>query len=182
MKNGTKRFAAGIMCTALLAGVPAGANAQTSMSSESDVNIEAEALVVDITVPGTASFAFKADGSTVVPENFTITNNNKIATFYLNEASLDAGESGWMVAAEDQSLTADEKTIRISMGKEGSEKLITPENGSKDTTGKAVYADTDFLLAPSGSETMSFEIERPVFTEKIDNAKAFGMSLNFEMK
>ena len=185
-----KKTVAALMCGAIFLSAPQVANAgslpaaaaQPTHNANVAVNIGTEPLVVDITVPGTLGFAFNADGSNEVPDNFIITNNNKLAVFYLKELSVDAGGSGWKIAGNDQSIALDEKTIKLSAGLKMSEKEITPTNGTKDSTGKATFNNSEFVLEPQTPTTMNFLVNRPIFTEKIEQSKAFDMSMTFEMK
>ena len=185
-----KKIIAALMCGAIFLSIPQVANASTSQAAAVQpnhnanvaVNIGTEALVVDITVPGTVAFAFNADGSNEIPDNFVITNHNKLASFYLKEISIDAGGSGWKIAGHDQSISMDEKTIKMSAGLKSSEKEIVPTNGTKDSTGSATFTNSEFVLAPEVDTTMNFVVDRPIYTEKINQAKAFDMSMEFEMK
>lgn len=184
-----KKTVAAILCGAMFLSVPQVANAssttavgQPTHNANVAVNIGTEALVVNITVPGTLSFAFNADGSNDIPSNFEITNNNKIASFYLKDISVDAGGSGWKIASQGQTISMDEKTIKLSAGLKSHEKEIVPENGSKDSTATATFTNSEFVLEPEEPTIMNFVVERPIYTERISEAKAFDMAMNFEMK
>ena len=178
-----KKTVAGFMCAMVCLSAPQMAFAAPPTHNASvEVNIGTQALVIDFTVPGTASFAFNADGSNTIPENFTMTNHNKIASFYLKDLTLNAGASGWQVASDEGVIALDEKTIKLKMGLDGKEKPVVPSDGVKNALGTINYNDTDFVLAPEKATTMSFLIERPIYTEAIKESKAFDMSLDFEMK
>lgn len=179
-----RKVFAGLICGTMIFAAPQAANAaaQPTLSSNVAVNIGTEALVVDITVPGTLGFAFNADGSNDIPENFIIRNNNKLAYFYLKDIAFDSKSSGWKLAANRESIATNEKTIKLKTGLKQAEKEIVPTNGSKDTTGKATFSKSEFVLAPEVDTKMSFVVERPTYTEKNSQAKAFDMKMVFEMK
>lgn len=186
-----KKVLIGLMCGAMFLAAPQVANAaspeepgqtgQPSLKSNVALNIGTEALIVDITVPGTISFAFNADGSNDIPDNFIITNHNKIASFYLKDVNVNAGESGWKIASSDEKIPMDEKTIMLKMGMKNAEKEIVPTNGTKDSIGAVSYTSSEFLLKPEVDTQMSFVVNRPIYTEQIKQTKAFDMDMNFEM-
>lgn len=185
-----KKSIAALMCGVVFLSAPQVASAssvtaaavQPTHNANVSVNIGTEALLVDITVPGTLSFAFKADGANEVPDNFIITNNNKLAYFYLKDISVNAGQSGWKIASHNQKINLDEKTIKLSAGLKNSEKEIVPENGTKDGKGKVTFTNSEFVLAPETPTTLNFVVNRPIYTKKNSQAKAFDMAMTFEMK
>ena len=187
-----KKALACFMCGLVFFSVPQVANAtsaqgesgniQPSLESNVALNIGTEAIMVDITVPGTLTFAFNADGSNEIPDNFNIRNNNKIAYFYLKNVGFDSKESGWKLAAGGESIAMDEQAIKLKMGLKNAEKEIVPANGLKDTKGQANFSKSEFVLEPEVDTKMSFLVERPIYTESIPQNKAFDMTMSFEMR
>lgn len=186
--NVNKKILAGILCGMAFLSMPQVANAgsepmqQPGTTSNVNVNIETEPIVVDITVPGSVGFVFNADGSNEIPDNFSITNHNKIASFYLKEVGFDGESTGWKLASEDEQLNLNEKAVKFKLGSKSEEKLIAPSNGKKDITGTVSFSDSEFVLAPESPSTVSFLIDRPVYTDEISQSKAFDMTMSFEMK
>lgn len=157
----------------------------TATGFSSELQIDAKATTVNVTVPGTAPMVFNADGTDLTPESFTITNNSKIGGVYLDSISLDADGSGWTLLEESADLKTqakDEKKIKLKIGLEGQEKLIAPTNGSDDSTGAADFSMGDVDIEAEQSATLNFVVERGAFTQDLANAKAFGMTLKFEFK
>ena len=180
-----KKTMAGLLCGIMCLSVPQAAFAATPAPTQNagvTVNIGADPLLINITVPSTATFAFNADGSNTIPTNFDITTHTKIASFYLKDLSLDAGVSGWQVVNTGAGVALDEKTLKLKIGEKSKEKQVVPNDGEKNAIGMIHFANTDFVLKPEIATTLSFLVDRPIYTEKIEEAKAFDMSLDFEMK
>ena len=180
-----KTLLSSLLVTGMLMGAAVPAFAADGKEFGSELQIDAKATTVNITVPGTAPMIFNDDGTNTLPSDFTVSNNSQIGGVYLSEIALDAEESGWSLLAESADLKTqakDLKKIKLKMGKEGTMKLIAPTNSTDDSTGTATFASGEIDIPAAGSQKLNFDVERGTFTEDIPNAKAFGMTLTFKFK
>lgn len=160
-------------------------DSSTAKGFGSELQIDAKATTVNVTVPTTAPMVFNADGTATLPSDCTIQNNSKIGGVYLDSISLDARDFGWKLLQESADLklqAKDLKKIKLKIGKSGHEKLIAPTNATEDSTGAADFNSGDIDIAASSSETLNFIVERGTFTQDVPNATAFNMTLKFEFK
>lgn len=151
----------------------------------SSLEIEVRNTTMDVTVPATLPMIFAEDGSNVLPDNWTVKNNSKTTKLYVSRIAVDAGNSGWKVV-DDTVTPSNEydntKVIKLKMGKRGSEKLIKPVYSERNAEGLHQFANTDIVINPEQSETLSIQVERPRFTNSIANSKAFDLTIEFDVK
>ena len=180
-----------LLSSLLVAGVLAGtampvfAAEDLGKGFNSELQIDAKATTVNVTVPSTAPMIFNEDGTNVVPTNFDVQNNSKIGGVFLSDIKLDSVDTGWNLLEESADLKVqakDTKAIKLKMGKDGVMKLIAPTNGTKDTTGSATFSSGEIDIPAEGTQNIKFEVERGTFSEAIPNAKAFDMTLTFKFK
>ena len=146
------------------------------------LQIDAKATTVNMTVPGTAPMIFNENGSNTVPTDFTITNNSSIAAVNLASINLDANASGWTLVPEitDVKVQAvNKKAIKLKLGAEGFEKIVAPTGNVEASTGSVTLGQSDFSIEANGSKKLSFVVERGAFTTPTSGA-AFNMTMNFE--
>ena len=159
-------------------------NSGISVSAENaDIHIEAEATIVNMTVPGTVGMIFNENGTNTLPDNFTIRNNSAIGGIYVSGISVNANGSGWQLVNSSTDLTkvgVDTKSIKLKMGEENSLKIVNPTNGSKDSTGNAEFGVNEFVIPAESEKTIKFGVERGAFSSAVTNAKAFDMGISFD--
>lgn len=172
-----------ILLAALLSITVIGGMAIPSQAASSEVNIEVKAtdMNVSVTVPSTLPIIFNANGTNTLPTNWTIENLSAIAGIHLSEISMDAHETGWKLLADMvnvKELSADTKSIKFSVGKEGALKLVVAD-GDASATGSVTFAESEISIPSGEKEVLSFDVERGAFTENAASAKAFDMVLTF---
>lgn len=180
-----KKLLSSLLIAGMLMGSAVPTFAADGKGFGSELQIDAKATTVNMTVPGTAPMIFNDDGTNTLPSEFTVQNNSKVGGVYLSEIALDAESSGWSLLADSADLKTqakDLKKIKLKMGKVGVMKLIAPTNTTDDSTGSATFSSGEIDIPASGSQKLDFEVERGTFTENIPNAKAFGMTLTFKFK
>lgn len=154
-------------------------------AASADVNIEVKATTMDnvsVTVPTTLPVVFNEDGSNTLPTNWAIENISSIAGIHLSAVDMDANSSGWKLLADTQdtkALKADTKSIKFSVGKQGSLKLVAPTSGTESATGTVSFDDNEITIASGQTQVLSFDVQRGAFTQDIASAKAFDMVLTF---
>ena len=162
-----------------------GATVPTHAAS-SDVNIEVKATTMDnvsVTVPTSIPIVFNSDGTNTLPTNWTIENLSAIAGIHLSQIDMNAGSSGWKLLAETQNvktLSKDTKSIKFSVGKAGSLKLVAPTSGNENASGSVSFGDAEISIPSGETQVLSFDVERGAFTEAHASAKAFDMVLTFK--
>ena len=127
------------------------------------LQIDAKATTVNMTVPGTAPMIFNENGSNTVPTDFTITNNSSIAAVNLASIDLDASSSGWTLlpgSSDVKTQAVNKKAIKLKIGAEGSEKIVDPTGSVEATTGSVILGQSEFSIEASGSKKLSFVVER----------------------
>ncbi len=178
--NLRKLLMAGLLSSGILLGTGTVASAA---NFGSELQIDVKATTINVTVPSTAPMVFNEDGTNTLPSNFTVNNNSKLGGVYLKQISLNSGAGGWTLldTGDDlKTLPKDQKKIKLSIGKQGSEKLIKP--ASSGTTGSATFSVGEVDIPASGSETLNFKVERGTFTQAVPNSTAFNMTLTFDFK
>lgn len=136
-------------------------------ASTTTVNITAEPTALNVTVPTTLAISLKADGTTVLPSNFTITNNSKIGAVKITKVMVTTGAKGWKLVSASTSLAGrpvDTKELKLGIV-DGTDKWIDP------TAGLALNK----VVAAAGTSTLQFKAERTAFTAAVNDAGAFTM-------
>ena len=154
-------------------------------AASSDVKIEVQATSMDnvsVTVPTSIPIVFNADGSNTLPTNWTIENVSTIAGIHLSQIDMNAENSQWKLLADSvnvKTLSADTKSIKFSVGKAGTMKLVVPTSGTESATGMVTFADSEISIPSGESQILSFDVERGAFTNAEASSKAFNMVLTF---
>ena len=172
--NLRKLLFAGILSSGILLGSGTVASAS---NFGSELQIDVKATTINVTVPSTAPMIFNEDGTDTLPSSFTVKNNSKVGGVYLKKIALAAGNSGWTLldsGADLKTQPKDQKKIKLYIGKKDSEKLISP------STASASFGASEIVIPASGSETLSFKVERGTFSQAVPNSTAFNMTLSFE--
>lgn len=160
-------------------------------ASGSELNFEVESTNVNVTVPTSVPFIFNRDGDTLVPNNFIIENNSKIAGIYLENITLDSKKEGWKVVDENFDLTTmgvDAKNVRIKFGKKGEGevmKFIEPSgirSAGVSRVGSASFDNSEINIQATKTQKLDFEIERGAFSKDEASSKAFDMTLQFRFQ
>lgn len=157
--------------------------AENNYSSGTDVQIQAEATTMNVTVPTSVDIIFNADGTDVVPDNFNITNNSAISGIHVKNIKFDGTTQKWNVAKDDlnmKTLPVGEKTVKFTVGKAGSEKNVTPESGDKANVGNAAFTQGEFDIAAEATENLSIKVERGSFKEAVAKASAYKVLIDFD--
>ena len=155
-------------------------------AASTDVNIEIKKTAMDhisVTVPTTLPIVFNEDGTNTRPTNWTIENKSTIAGIHLAQVDLDAGESGWTLLAEyddTKTMPVDTTAIKLSLGKEGALKLVTPTDGSEATTGTLIFQEDEIAIASGETQVLAFDVQRGAFNDSHGAGKAFEMVMTFE--
>lgn len=176
--NLRKLLMAGLLSSGILLGSGTIASAK---DFGSELTIDVKATTVNVTVPSTAPMIFNEDGTDTLPSSFTVKNNSKVGGVNLKKVALTAGSSGWTLldsGADLKTQPKDQKKIKLYIGKKGSEKLIAP--ATSGTTGSASFGASEIAIPATGSETLSFKVERGTFSQAVPNSTAFNMTLSFE--
>lgn len=144
------------------------------------VNIEAKATTMNVNVPSTAAFVFNADGTNVVPTNFTITNNSKISGIHVTSIALTSADAdkGWKLLPESANVktqAVNTKNIKMTINN----KPVVVTGTAAATTGTATYEANDIAIASEGTTTLKFGVERGSFTTAVASGKAFDMVTSF---
>ena len=156
------------------------ASSETEVAGSSTINIETKAVTVNMTVPSSADFVFNANGTTTVPTNWEIKNNNAYTAVKLNEVNL-TGENTWKIANASEALALDQKAIKLKVGAPEGLKQVVPTNATTDATGKAVFAASDFVIPKTNKKVLKFDVTRPDFSKSAVSEKAYTMGLVFDL-
>lgn len=152
--------------------------------ADTKVYITTEVTTISMTVPGTMAVVLKSDGTTQFPDNFTITNNGS-GRVALVEVAVDSSSTDWKFCTEAEDIESkpvDTKEVEFKIGVSGNMKLLNPTNGTVDDTATATFDDTDIRIdAKGGEQTLEFEMKHASFSEVIDAAEAFDMTLTFDL-
>ena len=147
-----------------------------------NVDIQAKATTVNVTVSDTAAFVFNEDGTNTTPSNFTVTNNSEIAGLHLVSANFtQEADKGWTIEDQNYSfktMAKDTKKVALQLGAEG--KLKDVIKGTDGKTGKATFGANDFQLPAKTSKTVKFGVKRGAFSQAVANETAFKMVMNYE--
>lgn len=146
-------------------------------TGNTDINIQAESAVIDVTVPastqdgkGALTFVFNADGTNTLPDNWTITNNSavdvKLTTLEVT------GNDGWeLVASGDAKLsTTDAKAIHLVL------------DNAEQSSG--VYTLNQTITKNGGTHTIAIGVDgaqvgRPAYSKAVSVNKAFSVVQHF---
>ena len=160
--------------------------------SHSDLRIKGQATNVNVTVPTTVPFEFDANGDTLVPNNFIVTNHSAIAGIYLENITLDSQKAGWRVVDDQLDLTqmsVDSKDVRIKFGKKEGEgavmRLIAPSGArgkGVSRIGSASFDNSEINIQAKKTQKLDFEVEHGAFSKDIVDGKAFDMTLQFRFQ
>lgn len=160
MKNKVmKSFAIGLLMLPLMS--------LQAHASTTAVNITAEPTALNVTVPTTFAISLKADGTAVVPSNFTIANNSKIGAVKITKIMVSAGTKGWKLVSGATSLVGrpvDTKELKLGIV-DGTDKWIDPATGLV----------LNKVIAAESNTTLQFKVERTAFSTALDDAGAFTM-------
>ena len=155
-------------------------SSETEVTGSSTVNVTTNAVTVNMTVPTSADFVFNADGSTTVPTEWNIENNNSYTDVKLSEVNL-TGDNSWKIANADESLELNQKAIKLKVGAAEGLKQVVPTNATTDTTGKATFGALDFVIPKSNQKALTFNVTRPDFSKSAVSEKAYTMNLVFDL-
>lgn len=150
-------------------------------SSEVNIEVKETDMNVSVTVPSTLPIVFNTDGTNTLPTNWTIENKSVIAGIHLSQVAMDAKETGWKLLAdsiETQTLSADTKAIKFSVGTAGALKMLVAD-GETSKTGTVNFDDSEIVIPSGETKVLSFDVERGAFTKTEASAKAFDMVLTF---
>ena len=145
------------------------------------VKINADATIMDITVPSELVMSFNADGTNTLPQSFTIKNNSLIAGVHVDKIEM-TGEGDWKLlpeAANAKELAANTKHIKFSIGLAGDLKMVVPAGDAADAEGSYDYTESDITLAAEESKVLAMAVERAAFTQEVPVEDAFAMAMYF---
>lgn len=147
-----------------------------------DVNIQAKATTVNVTISDTAPFVFNEDGTNTTPSNFTVTNNSELGGIHLVSANFtQVADKGWTIENQDYSFktTANNtKKVALQLGAEGNLKAVV--KGTDGKTGSASFGANDFVVPAKSSKTVKFDVKRGAFTTPVANENAFKLVMNYD--
>lgn len=155
-------------------------------AASADVKIQVEKTTMDnvsVTVPSTLPIVFAADGTNILPSDWTIENISSIAGIHLSSVELNSNESGWKLLAASQdirTLKADTKSIKFSVGKAGALKPLVPLSGTESMGGTVLFDADEITIASGQTQVLSFDVQRGAFTKDLAAATAFIMTLTFK--
>ena len=146
-------------------------------SAEVGIEIKATDVNVAVTVPSQVPIVFNEDGTNTYPENWTVTNESKIAGVYLLQV-IFTPTSDWeflSLGEHAKDLPANTKKVRFFVG---TEEHMNEAHVAAGLAGATFY-NSDIRLPASTSKEIKFEVERGAFTQGVDMHKAFDMELDF---
>lgn len=175
MKKVNKVLSATMMAAAVFA---TGAIGVSAAEGGSTIKITTEATTMNVTVPSEMPMTFKADGSNVYADNFTIENNSSIGDIHLSSIEAE-GVSDWTLQPEGtdfNSKPANTKSIELTV--QG--KVIAPEGGTEAATGSATYTQGEFDVANQSGATMTYSAKRGAFTDVLSGESAYTLTMTFD--
>lgn len=139
-------------------------------ASTTSVDITVEATSLNVTVPLSLPIAMKADGSVVLPTNFTVVNNSALGAVKIAKAECTpVTAKGWTLKPGSEVMNtkpANTKEMKLAIV-DGTDKYIDPVTG-------VVLTKT---IAASTNATLTFKADRPTFTSAITDVGAFNLIL-----
>lgn len=140
---------------------------------------------VTMTVPATIPILFKAatdktGKNTVVPTNWTITNNDPNTGVHISSMEL-VGQDGWQVAGKTTDMKAQAKNtkmIKFTAGFDGNDYLIAGDADAESAKVEGIEADK-LVIPATESKTFVFGVERTVFSEA-SQVTAYQFNITFD--
>lgn len=179
---GVSAAMAAAMCVPAIA-FAAGDSTGVVSPSSTDINIEAKATTVKMTVPTTATFVFNEDGSNTYPTDFTITNNSSAKVVLQKAVFTEVNSWKLQEVGYDFSNTKDARELSLKLGN----KEETLVDVAKNETSSKWEAEFNYNLNKNGvtdgsdSLTFGWEADRGYYATAISSEKALTMELHFDL-